>query len=79
MLTPHQSKTDGTFWGVEDAGDCSCSFAVGAQGVAHRRHVVADPSPELLLGSAEVGELGHGFLAEKTPLAQAYEIRQSQL
>ena len=39
MLTPHQSKTDGPFWGVEDAGDCSCSFAVGAQGVAHRRHV----------------------------------------
>jgi hypothetical protein len=31
------------------------------------------------LASAEVGELGHGFLAEKTPLAQAYEIRQSQL
>ena len=79
MLTAHQSKTDRTLGSSEDAGNFSGPFAVAAQGISDRKHLVADASPELLLGSAEVGEFGHGFLAEITPLAQAHVIRQPQL
>ena len=79
MLTTHQSETNGPLGCDEDGGDRSGPFTVAAQSVPHSEHFVAAPSPEFLLDSAEVGELGDRLLAELTPFREAHAIGKTQL